>query len=121
MKSQTSLVAQQVRLHEWAVQIRECQSRPEGMRVEDWCSRQGITKATYYWRLRKVREAMLEAAGDQISFVELPPPVPDENITRQVAGPAAILKSGNSLTLEISNQASGEFLSSLLRAMIHAQ
>ena len=31
MKSQTSLVAQQTRLNEWAEQIKECQNRPQGM------------------------------------------------------------------------------------------
>ncbi len=30
MATQTSLVAQQVRLQQWAEQIRDCQSRPKG-------------------------------------------------------------------------------------------
>ena len=30
MATQTSLVAQQVRLRQWSEQIRECQNRPEG-------------------------------------------------------------------------------------------
>ena len=72
MKSQTSLVAQQVRLSEWAEQIRECQNRPKGMKVDEWCSQQGITKANYYWRLRRVREAFLETNALSPSFVEIP-------------------------------------------------
>lgn len=47
MKSQTSLVAQQTRLREWAEQIRECNNRPHGMTVDDWCQNRGITKANY--------------------------------------------------------------------------
>ena len=35
MKSQTSLVAQKVRLSEWTEQIRECQNRPQGMKVDE--------------------------------------------------------------------------------------
>ncbi len=31
MTTQTSLVAQQVRLQQWAEQIRDCQSRPKGV------------------------------------------------------------------------------------------
>ena len=30
MNSQTSLVARQVRLNEWAAQVRDCQNRPQG-------------------------------------------------------------------------------------------
>lgn len=51
MKSQTSLVAQQTRLSEWAEQIKECQNRPQGMKIDEWCRLHGITKANYYWRL----------------------------------------------------------------------
>ena len=54
MATQTSLVAQQVRLRQWAEQIRECQNRPEGMDVQTWCTQNNITKANYYYRLRKV-------------------------------------------------------------------
>lgn len=54
MSSQTSLVAEQVRLRQWAAQVQECQSRPADMKVETWCSEHGITKANYYYRLRRV-------------------------------------------------------------------
>ena len=45
MKSETSIVAAQCRIREWAEQIRECQNRPEGMKVTDWCKDHGISKA----------------------------------------------------------------------------
>ena len=38
MATQTGLVAQQVRLQQWAEQIRNCQSRPKRMDVETWCA-----------------------------------------------------------------------------------
>ena len=44
MATQTSLVAQQVRLQQWAEQIRDCQSRPKGMDVETWCAQNNLTK-----------------------------------------------------------------------------
>ena len=37
MKSYTSLVAQQTRLSEWADLIRDCQNRPQGMKIDEWC------------------------------------------------------------------------------------
>lgn len=60
MATQTSLVAQQVRLQQWAEQIRDCQSRSKGMDVETWCAQNNLTKANYYYRLRRVREVCLE-------------------------------------------------------------
>ena len=60
MDTQTSLIAQQTRIQEWAEQIRDCQSRPKGMDVETWCAQNNLTKANYYYRLRRVREIYLE-------------------------------------------------------------
>lgn len=60
MSSETSMVAADFRLQEWAAQIRECQSRPAGMSVVGWCACHGITKANYYYRLRRVRETCLD-------------------------------------------------------------
>ncbi len=51
MYSETTMVAKQCRLREWAAQIRDCQSRPAGMSVVEWCACHDITKANYYYRL----------------------------------------------------------------------
>lgn len=44
MKSHTNLVAQQTRLSEWADLIRDCQNRPQGMKIDEWCQLHDITK-----------------------------------------------------------------------------
>ena len=73
MKSQTSLIASQCRLQQWAKQIRDCQNRPADMQVSEWCEMNGITTANYYYRLRRVREACItEYQNTQPAFVELP-------------------------------------------------
>lgn len=46
MATQTSLVAQQVRIRQWAEQIRNCQNRPKGMDVETWCTKIILQKPT---------------------------------------------------------------------------
>ena len=72
MVTQTSLVTQQVRIGQWAEQIRDCQNRPRGMDVETWCAQNNPTKANYYYRLRRVREACLDQIRDTSApaFVE---------------------------------------------------
>ena len=68
MATQTSLMAQQIRIQQWEEQIREYQNRPKGMDVETLCAQNNLTKANYYYRLRRVREVCLE----QIQASEMP-------------------------------------------------
>ena len=124
MKSQTSLVAQQTRLREWAEQIRDCNNRPHGMTVDEWCQGQGITKANYYWRLRKVREELLKVTDSMPAFAELKAPAPEttliENNSLAQLKIAAVIKT-DKWSIEITDQVSSAFLNTLLGAMNHAQ
>lgn len=47
MTTQTSLMAEQVRLQEWAEQVRDCKNRPRGMNVETWCDQNNINWLLY--------------------------------------------------------------------------
>ena len=60
MESTTTVAAQQYRLQQWAADIRKCQARPKDVSVDAWCRSQGITKANYYYRLQRVRQACLD-------------------------------------------------------------
>lgn len=44
MTTQTSLMAEQVRLQQWAEQVRDCKNRPRGMDVETWCAQTILQK-----------------------------------------------------------------------------
>ena len=59
MKSQTSMIARNVRLKEWAQMIQECNSRPSSMTVGEWCAQHNITKCDYYYRMKVVRKACM--------------------------------------------------------------
>lgn len=73
MSSKTTIVAAQFRLKEWAAQIKDCQNRPSGMSVVDWCACNGITKGNYYYRLRRVREAYLESVSQETPAQQIVP------------------------------------------------
>lgn len=60
MKSQTLQVARNCRIQEWTAMVRECQNRPIGMSVVEWCQANDITKANYYYRFVQVRKACLD-------------------------------------------------------------
>lgn len=54
-------VKRDVQLSEWQRQIQERQE--QGRTVDEWCISLGISKGTYYHRIRKVREYMCQRMG----------------------------------------------------------
>lgn len=67
MKTKVRLVAKSVRLKQWSQQNYECQNRPAGLTIDDWCRQQGITKVNYYYRLRRVRQAIQNCSAEENS------------------------------------------------------
>ena len=54
-------VKREVQLSEWQRQIQE--RHEQGRTVDEWCISLGISKGTYYHRLRKVRKYMCQSMG----------------------------------------------------------
>ena len=50
-------ITKQEQLEQWSEMKRSCESRPKEMSVIEWCEQNGITKATYYYRLRELAKA----------------------------------------------------------------
>lgn len=125
MSSQTSSVAQQVRIQQWADLIRDCQNRPCEMTLDTWCLLHEINKATYYYRLRKVRQACLSVmAPPKPVFVELSLPdttKPDILAENNSSRPIAILHGRNGLTLELLSAVPSELVDAVLKVMSHAE
>ena len=126
MATQTSLIAQKTRIQEWAEQIRDCQSRPKGMDVETWCAQNNITKANYYYRLRRVRKACLDQMQtEQADFIELPMPseknisADTENVSDSI--PAIRIKTKEGVSFEVFSNVSTEVLKYLIEVVIHAE
>lgn len=102
--------------------------------MDDWCRQQGITKANYYYRLRRVRQAILnyssEENGDceQIpDFVELhvpagclSPAIPGEQTMTEKSAVSAIIRGNNGITIDAFPETSPELLHALMRALAHA-
>ena len=131
MTTQTSIIAQQTRLRQWAEQIRECRNRPAGMDIQTWCSQNNITKANYYYRLRRVREACLDQLQESTpAFVEIsqksPATVPASETTpvRTVPAsqsPVARLHGEHGISVDIYPGISGDMLRLLMEAVAHVE
>ena len=124
MSSETSMVAADFRLQEWAAQIRECQSRPAGMSVVDWCACHGITKANYYYRLRRVREACLETIKDEIPAQQIVPVQPGLLQLQEQKGCSTqpgLDISIKDVCIHVTESTSMPLLAEVLKAVQHAQ
>ena len=114
-------------------QIRNFQNRPKGMDVVTWCTQNNLTKANYYYRLRRVRQICLDQMQDTetTAFVELPAPAPDpkktdtpkESGTCISAGtlPMIRIKNTRGLSAEIFSGTSPEMLCHFIKAFPHAE
>ena len=124
MGSKTSLAAKQYRLQQLAAQIQECQSRPENMTVQEWCAAHGLTKADYYYRLRRVREVCLE----QSEVHEIVPLTPKavsstadaDNRTFSKKQDSLCITTGN-CCIQVTQDTSKELLSMVLGVIHNAQ
>lgn len=122
MNSTTSLVAKQYRINQWAEQIRDCQNRPDGMSVSEWCSLHGLTKANYYYRLRQVRKACLETVSEEQRTQSIVP-VPQEIMAPAMEAPSAsrLDISVNGFCIHVTESTSAELLTRVLKVAAHAK
>lgn len=122
MAEETSLVAQQIRLSQWAAQSRDCQNRTEGMDVTTWCAQHNITKANYYYRLKRVRQMCLDQISDaaQPTFVELQQPE-EKGAMSAVEVPVMRIENVHGLSAEIFSSVTPELLNCLVEAFSHVE
>lgn len=129
MTTQPTLVAKQARLKEWAEQIRDCQNRPQGMDIETWCIQNHLTRANYYYRLRRVREAYLEQMPDSVpTFVELPSSDSKDRLAEKAdrnllpeSKPMIRIRNKAGLSAEVFSGTSPELLRSLIEGLAYVK
>lgn len=120
MNSSTAMIAAQYRLKEWAEQIKACNSRPHGMTVDDWCADYGITKANYYYRLKRVRATYLESSANndpEAAIIPLPLKIPGQDPKSS----SALAISANGFSVQVDESTSMDLLSNVLKVVANAQ
>lgn len=113
---QVTLVKNQYRLEHWSQLIQERQS--SGMKIDDWCKANGITRDAYYYWLRKIRKNACQA----LSLAN-----PENNHTAafkklEIQSPAAGTQAAviihlPAATVEIQNGASQQTVEAVLLAL----
>ena len=122
MDSITTMTAKQYRLQQWTEQIHACRNRPAGMSVEEWCGEQGITKATYYYRLRCVREACLEELrpGEMVPVSRALMAACQEK-EKESSQQGGLDLEWNQYTIHVTVDTDPSLLASVLRVIRHAE
>ena len=126
MDSITTMTARQCRLQEWTEQIKSCKNRPQGTSVEEWCSLQGITKANYYYRLRRVRMACLqEISKNHSDSAQMMAQVPEHLLEKSMASseikPGTLTIQIRDCSIQVTSNSSLDLLSSVLHVIRHAE
>lgn len=99
-------IKNKVRINEWSEMVKTCRS--SGLTVQQWCNSTGINIKTYYYRLRKVREAVCEDAHD---IVQIP-----LNTSNSAAASSIKINMGN-LNVELPDTISAATLVSVIEAL----
>lgn len=115
-----------VKLQQWQLRIQDFES--SGMKLQDWLSLNNITRDTYYYWLRKCREASIENLPDEIlsqlpAEIENPKPLANPCFKKlEVAAPVGIanptitIKLG-SVSVEVTDGISQCTLEAVLSAL----
>ena len=127
----------EVRLANWTNIVKQCQARPAGQTISQWCNEAGIGEKKYYYWQRKVRRQAVEQMGsmlpsvpsatDDVAFAEVKiPPVPSSDHTLpDDAGhtiqfqPDVLIRKGD-LVIGVTNKASDRILNRILQEVAHA-
>jgi len=103
------IVKRDVRLQQWGALISSCQA--SGMTVKDWCTEKGINAKTYYYWLRKIREAACRQMDRPVGTVFA------EVSGSPKSGGTAITLRINGIEMEIHNGAVAEVIESTLHIL----
>nr|WP_143524726.1 IS66 family insertion sequence element accessory protein TnpB [Roseburia sp. 831b] len=109
--------------------IQDCNNRPVGMSVSEWCQEHSITTANYYYRMTQVRKACLDSLPSEVVEQAIVP-VPTNLMTNgnysfaetnQECDESFIELSAHGVTLRVTENTSSSLLSKVLGVLAHVE
>lgn len=104
------------RLSKWQRLVN--QQKASGLSVRCWCERNGLTEQQFYYRLRQVREAVLDSIEpcSEIQLVRLPQIEHPTDTVPQQTQSLIIVRHGTTL-IEFSSDSDMQQIASFVRAL----
>ena len=108
-------VKQVVRHDNWKRMYEEYQR--SGMKVNDWCVMQGLSVKTFYYRLKVIREELLNETNqhDIVPVMKCKTEMPSDMSTTK--SDEKIHINGNGIEIELPTTISAELMTAILRGM----
>ena len=105
-----------IRIRDWEKMYEEYQS--SGMKVKDWCDEQGLSIKTFYYRLKVLRQNVLNTQEQH----DIVPLASSYNQSLEIANTETGAKekihiSGNGITVELPVNISTELLTEVLKGL----
>ena len=104
------------RMEEWRKIIADCQN--SGLKVDEWCEQNGVSRNSYYYWLRKIREKACQSVSSELlpienesTFAKL-----EFHNIQSVSHPAVVLRFGYA-TIEVMEGTSTETVEAVLSAL----
>ena len=110
-------VSKQLRLSRGSALVKACQE--SGLKVREWCDLNGVTKDTYYYWKRKLKDLCLDQM-DIPSFVDISGEFPSQSTTPQRAPEASASVILQGVRIDVYESASPAFLRKLMEAATDA-
>ena len=115
----TTLIAQQMRLQEWAEELR--QFHASGMSAKDWCLVHNIKPSTFQYRQRKLRKAACEIIEERKETETAFAPVPQHVRLLPEPTPGGIRIQMQDISIEVAPDAPLSQLQFILEVLMHAK
>ena len=130
-------ITHEVRLANWVNIVEQCQARPEGQTIKQWCKEAGIEESTYFYWQRRVRRhaaeimkdalpALSESTSSDVAFAEIKLPysmhetqVSNDSEISFPFQPDVLIRKG-AVMIGISNNASDRLLDRIMQEVTHA-
>lgn len=107
-------VTKNVRLQQWTSIIQDCKA--SGLKVDDYCTEHNISRNSYYYWLRKVKEAAIEQSGSL--FAEVTPSFAEVMTDSSSSSPVSICLGD--AVIHVNEGASGLLLHTVIGAVRNA-
>lgn len=111
-----ALTKRKIRIRAWEKMYEEYQSI--GMKVKDWCNEQGLSIKTFYYRLKVLRQNVLNTQ-EQHDIVPIASSYNQslETAKTETGAEGKIHISGNGITVELPVNISTELLTAVLKGV----
>ena len=109
--------------------IQDCQNRPIGVTVSEWCQEHSITTANYYYRMAQVRKACLDSLSSEVveqTIVPIPMNVISSSHSSQEDAISErdgtfVEVDAHGMKIRIHENTSSSLIQKILGALVHVE